>query len=67
MVCVALILKNKNKFVSPKTRLQRVVNNSFYGQCVGFYNRIPVNVQNATITNLKEMRKYVCVLKVIIE
>ncbi|CAH2094915.1 unnamed protein product [Euphydryas editha] len=48
--------RNKHKLVMPVTRLRRV-SNSFYGQCIRLYNRLPENVQKASIAKFKKIVK----------
>ena len=40
----------------PNTRLHRV-GNSFLGQCVRFYNKIPLDIQEFSITKFKNYMK----------
>ncbi|CAK1578767.1 unnamed protein product [Parnassius mnemosyne] len=48
--------RNKHKLVMPLTRLHRI-SNSFMGQCIHFYNRIPEHVQSLSINKFKSFIK----------
>ena len=48
--------RNRYNLGAPVTRLHRI-RNSFMGQCVCFYNRIPENVREFSISRLKKIVK----------
>ena len=48
--------RNRSKLIALVTQLHRV-RNSFMGQCVRFYNRIPENVRECSISQFKRVVK----------
>ena len=48
--------RNKHKLIMPNTRLHRFVN-CFMGQCVPFYNKLPLDIQEFSITRSKNYIK----------
>ena len=53
--------RNRHHFGAPVTRLHRI-RNSFMGQCVRFYNRIPENVREFSISRFKKnVKRRLCV------
>jgi len=48
--------RNRNKLEIPVIRLSKV-SNSFKGQCIRLYNRIPENVQSLSINKFKKVVK----------
>ena len=53
--------RNKDKLAIPTSRL-RTISNSWRGNCVNFYNKLPINFTSLSINKFKSIvkRKLIC-------
>ncbi|XP_052752361.1 uncharacterized protein LOC128200988 [Galleria mellonella] len=58
--CTSRNLRNINKLILPKCRLHKI-SNSFYGNCIRFYNKLPESALNLTERQFKSyIKQFLC-------